>query len=142
MICSLSFSIMSPQTFCEDLERGSFLQVCKKPYFLVYLPDLFAPMSDIAKQEKIQEALELMQSSGACQKEVWLTPGQWAGILTRLDEAAADELLLILREELEMKKHDETVARRKQATNAARLFQKMEKLKLSLEQESTSPSEA
>jgi hypothetical protein len=99
-------------------------------------------MSDIAKQEKIQEALELMQNSGACQKEAWLTPSQWAGILSRLDEAATDELLLILREEMDMKKHDEAVARRKKATNQARLFQKMEKLKLSLEQESTSPSEA
>ena len=121
---------------------GPFLQVCKNLVFLLYLSDLFQLMSAIAKQEKIQEALELMQSSGACQKEVWLTPSQWAGILTRLDEAATDELLLILREEVDMRKHDEAVARRKKATNAARLFQKMEKLKLSLEQESTNPSEA
>ena len=116
--------------------------ICKNPIFLLYLSDLFQLMSAIAKQEKIQEALELMQNSGACQKETWLTPNQWAGILTRLDEAATDELLMILREEVDMKKHDEAVARRKKATNATRLFQKMEKLKFSLEQESTNPSEA
>ncbi len=94
------------------------------------------------KEQKVARALELIENSGGMKQfPLELTLEQWAGVFAEMQEEKVDDLLLILEEEAKMKLSDEQTEKRAHKVNQTRYLQRMERLKLSLEQAQQNASE-
>lgn len=93
-----------------------------------------------SKAHKVERALELVTKSGGMKSlPLKFDHEQWAGIFSQMDEEKIDDLLLILEEEKEMELISDQTAKKAHKVNETRYLQRLEKLKISLEQESQTP---
>ncbi|MBU0981572.1 hypothetical protein KKC94_02665 [Patescibacteria group bacterium] len=85
------------------------------------------------KGSKIEKLRELIPQSEAVKARFDITTGKWQDVLSDLSEEQIDELILMLEEELSMKKDVKDEEQRKLAISHSNYARVLEKLKLRAE---------
>lgn len=86
-----------------------------------------------SKQSKIDHLQAFIEDSDAVKRNLDLPRGKWASVLSDLSEDQIDDLLLMLKEESEMKVENKHEKERKLSVNETSFLNRLEQLKFSAE---------
>ncbi len=82
--------------------------------------------------QKVEEAADLATGSIAMREVLSLKYEQWIAVFAELDEKKIDELLFVLKEEMDGYKEIEKKRQRRHAINKTRYFHRLERLKIDM----------
>jgi|GEM_PF-3515971 len=83
---------------------------------------------------KVEEASELATRSRAMNRLIEMTAAEWVGILAELDEKELDEFLYVMNEERDGYEEIEKKRQRRHQVNDTRRLQRLERLKIRMEE--------
>lgn len=90
---------------------------------------------------KVEESARLAAKSEAMREVLDLNETQWIGVFADLDEKKLDDLLMVLREEAEGYTDIEKKRQRRHTVNDTRRLQRLERLKIRMEEISKNASD-
>jgi len=91
--------------------------------------------------QKVEETARLASKSEAMHEILNLSEPQWVGIFADLDESKLDDLLMVLREEADGYSDIEKKRQRRHMVNDTRRLQRLERLKIRMEEISKNASD-
>lgn len=84
--------------------------------------------------QKVEKAAQMAVQSEVMNRILDMSSAQWVGILAELDEKEVDEFLYVMKLEAEGHKEIEQKRRRRHLVNDTRRLQRLERLKIRMEE--------